>query len=137
MKIHYIISHGVGRWVEFDRKGGDVLTISVTPGCTGSVTLGPLILSVKNGEVSLPCAALADGNYTPILECEAGVFPLDNFFKSGRSVALPENAYEVARDLITVCHELKTRNKKLEQRVKELENICKGHNIFNYERKEE
>ena len=136
MKIRYVISHGVARWVEFDRSDKDALTLSVTPKCRGTVSLGTMILPLEHGEVTIPLSALADGTYTPIVECTDGVYAADNFKKMAKGIVLPENASEATRDLIVLCQRLGSRAKLLEERVSALEELCRGHNIFNYERKE-
>ena len=134
MKIRYIISHGVAEWVDFDVKDKEEMTFVFEPRYSGTLTLGDDILAVKNGEVTFPLGEIHDGKYTPRLECEVGAVAVCGFIKSGRSVAMAESHGRTVRALIRECYELSVAKEDLERRVTQLETLCKGHDIFNFER---
>lgn len=136
MKISYIISHGVAEWVEADTVTDNVLTIKLKPSCDGSLVIGSTVYPVKHGEVFIPIGALRDGEHRPRLEYSDGVVTLSPFVKKGRSVSPKECDAEVIRRLVKVCYELEIRLKSAESTIAQLNEMCTGHNIFDFERNE-
>ena len=134
MKIRYIIAHGSAEWVDFDPRGKDELTLKFNPRCSGTVRFGTDIFILKDGEVALPTAALRNGKNTPRIECELGAVAVSPFIKSGRSIAMAEDHGKAVRAIIRDCFELVKARDDLEKRVTQLEDLCKGHDIFNFER---
>lgn len=136
MKISYIISHGVAEWVDFDHANNGTLSLCFNPKFDGALTLGSHAFAVTSGEVSVPIKLIKDGEHHPRLECNGGVFTVAGFIKSNGSIEPISNVDEALRRLIKECYLLTERNREQEERIARLEEICKGHNIFNFERKE-
>ena len=136
MKISYLTSRGVAERISFDTKERDTLTLAFEPHHEGAVLLGGRVFPLHNGEVSIPMTELTDGEYSPRLESEAGVFIAEGFNKAGRSVTPSDTEESVIRRLISRCYSLEDRLICLERRVSELEIACTGHKILDFERKE-
>jgi hypothetical protein len=132
VKISYIISHGVGEWVDFDTASDGTLTVRLTPRCDGVLLLGGALHRVKGGETTIPLASIPDGEHLPRLECDEGVITLASFTKRGRCIAPTQDSKELARRLLHRTHELEQRLKTAEKDLAELKRICRGHKIFNY-----
>ena len=136
MKISYVTLHGVGEWVEFTPANSDTLTLTLEPRYDGTVVLNGTLYKLRHGEVTLDVRSIPDGEHYPRLECEGGVFPLGGFVKLGRSITPIENDRDALRRLIKGYRQLEKRLAEAEKAITELNAICRGHSIFNYERKE-
>ena len=134
MKIRYLISHGVADAVDFDPSGSDMLSLLFEPRYNGALTLGSSVYTVTGGEVSLPLRALPDREYHPRLECEGGVFTVGGFRKSGRTVGMINDGNMTAR-LLKRVFELEAQSRRHEEAIARLDEACRGHDIFNFERK--
>ncbi len=132
MKIKYIITRRVARWAKFEPDEKSTLTIAFYPKLDGSLIIGEHTLVLKNGEVTFPTSLLGDGTHSPILECERGFFTVDEFLKKGTSIALNENANEVTRDLLAVCHNLKVKTERLEEKIEDLLRLYFGNDLFSF-----
>lgn len=136
MKIHYIISRSRAIRIEFEYVEKDALTLTFIPKLTGAVVLGGRILPLVNGEVRIPLSALADGDYTPRLETEQGIYHAEGFTKRGKSISVPDANEELIRTIASEFYLLANELDNVKKRVAELEETCVGHNIFDFERKE-
>ena len=134
MKIEYIISHGIAVWVKKDNSGSEYIDLIFKPKCNGAVILDGTAYPVASGEARLPSVAIRNGEHKPRLECEYGVIALSPFVKNGRNICLKEYDADTVGYLIKECHELDERLIKAEKTLAHLEEICVGHNIFNFER---
>lgn len=133
MKIKYIITRGVARWAKFDPADKNTLTITCYPKHNGSLIIDGHTLKFINGEVTMPTSLLKDGTHYPILECDRGFFTLDEFTKNGTGIVMPENASEVTRELLSVCHNLKVKVERLEDKIDDLMLLCYGNELFKLE----
>ena len=136
MKIRYKTLHGVAEWVECSDLDPDMLTLSFEPYHKGVLLLGEKMLTLNNGEVTVEKRDIANGNYTPKLESENGVYTVEGFTKHGENITLHHADEMLIRRLILRCHRLEEKVAGLEEKVSGLENTCHGHQIFNFERKE-
>lgn len=136
MKIRYITSHGVAERVEFDAYERDILTISVEPYHNGAVVLADKFFTLADGVAEIPMRSLPDGEYTPRIESEDGIFIAESFTKSGMSIAVKEADEKLIRRMLERCHALENELYSLKKRTEKLEDVCSGHNIFDFERKE-
>ena len=134
MKISYIISHGVGELYDFDPNDHGSLTLTFKPECDGALTLGSSFLRVTDGEVTIPTKALRDGEHTPRLECDEGVFLLPGFTKHGRGITPAPTDHSTTRRLVLELYRLAKKQSELEERIAALEKLCCGNTILNYER---
>ena len=137
MKISYKTRHGVGEWVSFTDDGSDVITISLDQKTDGAITLGSGIFSLKKGEANIKKASIPNGEYHPKVECESGVYFLEGFEKQQRDILPLKLSEENIRDLIRRAYLIEEECVRLKERVLHLEDISKGHNIFDFERKEQ
>ena len=135
MKIHYITQHGVAEWTEIHREEPEFITLSFSPSCDGAITLRGKVYAVNGGQVNIPARALPNGEYRPVLESDTGRYALEGFIKEGDNVSMLKTDESTIRRLLRVCRELKESRDHLVERVEHLEDLCTGHNIFNYERK--
>ena len=136
MKIRYKTLHGVAEWVESNDLDPDMLTLSFEPYHKGVLLLGEKMLTLNNGEVTIEKRAIANGNYTPRLESESGVYTVEGFTKQGKSITLHHADEMLIRRLLLRCHHLEEKVTGLEEKVSGLEKTCHGHQIFDFERKE-
>ncbi len=136
MKIRYITQHGVGEWTDMLAEDTDVITLTFTPECDGALTLRGKLYTVKDGEVSILARALPDGEYRPVLEADTGRYELEGFTKQGKTISMAKTEESTVRRLLGRCRELERSLYAAIERIKNLEAICVGHNIFSYERKE-
>ena len=137
MKISYITHHGVAEWLNFEDDGSDMLTISVNPKAEGAITVGSNILIMKNGEARITKSALPSGEYSPKIECDNGVFVAEGFTKLGRVILPMKTSEGRIRALIRRTHRLEELTEQLIGRITALEDLCRGHDIFDFERKEQ
>ena len=137
MKIHYITQHGVGEWTKIHTEDPDVITLTISPLCDGAINLRGKVYTVKGGQVNIPTRTLANGEYYPILESDTGRYALEGFVKDGGNVSMLKTEESTIRRLLWTCRELQKSHDSLTERVERLEALCTGHNIFNYERKEQ
>lgn len=136
MKIRYKTLHGVAEWVECNDLDPDMLTLSFEPYHKGVLLLGGKMLTLNNGEVTIEKRAIANGNYTPRLESESGVYTVEGFTKQGKSITLHHADEMLIRRLLLRCHRLEEKVTGLAEKVSGLEKTCHGHKIFDFERKE-
>ena len=136
MKIRYIISRSKAIRIEFEYVEKEALTLTFVPKLTGAVVLGGRILPLVNGEVRIPLSALADGDYTPRLETEQGIYHAEGFTKRGKSIAVHDANEELIRTIASEFYGLVNELDNAKKRIEGLERICVGHNIFDFERKE-
>ena len=136
MKIRYITGHGVAERIDFDNSEQDSLTLIFEPYHSGALVLGGKVYTLNDGEVTIPVKALQDGEYTPRLESEMGVYCAEGFTKQGRSISMLKLDEALVRRLLLRCYNLEKAVCSLEERVTELELACHGHKIFDFERKE-
>ena len=136
MKISYIISHGVGDFVKIEKDGGDDITLKLEPKYSGTLKIGATLYEVKKGEARIPTASLQSGEYRPKLECEAGVIALTPFTKIHRDVTPKPVDGETVYRLIKRCYDLEIRLAEAEKSLARLDKMCRGHDIFNFERKD-
>ena len=136
MEIRYKTLHGVAEWVECSDQDSDTLTLSFEPYHKGVLLLGEKMFTLNHGEVTIEKGALANGNYTPRLESERGVYTVEGFTKHGESIALHSADETILRRLLMRCHRLEEVAASLEEKVSKLEKTCQGHQIFDFERKE-
>ena len=132
MKIIYIISHGVAEWVDFDHSGGDTLALCFKPKFSGALSVGDRTVKVTDGEASLAIRLIKDGEHHPRLECNGGIFDIAGFIKSGNTVEPIDNGGATVRRLVKELYELSEDKREQEERIARLEQICKGHSIFNF-----
>ena len=136
MKITYIIHHGYAERLSVKDTERDLLTIEFKGEDLGAVTLGKTVLSLHRGEASIRISALPDGEYLPRLESAGGVFTAEGFTKSGSRISVNETDDFVIRRLIDRCRHLELTLQSLEEKVTAIEEAYRGHDIFNFERKE-
>lgn len=134
MKIHYKTRHGAAEWVGFEDENSDTLTLVFDPYQSGVLLLGGKTLALKNGEISISKSALADGNYTPKLESDCGVYTVEGFTKIGDNVYPYKADENLVRNLLLRCYNLENEIALFKERVTSLEKICCGHKIFDFER---
>lgn len=137
MKIRYVTSHGVAERISFEDGEADTLTLVFEPAPTGAVVINGKIYATKDGEVKIPLAMLADGEYKPTLESEGGIYLVEGFKKQGRSIILPSSDEAAIRRLILRCYKLEREMAAMKKRTRALEKTCSGHHIFDFERKEQ
>ena len=97
-------------------------------------TLINIVKSLSNEPDAMD--ALSDGEYTPRLESEGGIYTAEGFGKSGKVITLHPISDSMIRGLLVRCYELEDSVLMLKKNVKALENACHGHKIFDFERKE-
>ena len=135
MKISYIIAHGVAECVNFTSHDSSTLSFRFKPEYNGALIIGNQIFEVKNGCTDIDTVSLGDGEYTPRLECDGGCIAVRGFIKSGRAVSVLKSDEETVRHLVKSCFALERSRLELSERIAELEHLCKGHAILNFERK--
>jgi hypothetical protein len=136
VKISYITQHGVGEWSQIHTEDPDVITLTFTPASDGALTLRGKIYAVKSGEVSILKRVLPDGEYRPLLETDSGRYELEGFVKQGKTVSMLKTEESTVRRLLGRCRQLENALNSARERLSRLEELCIGHDIFNYERKE-
>lgn len=136
MKIRYITSHGRAERIDFEYSEKDHLILSFDQHCTGAVLLDGKIFPLKDGEARIRLSALKDGEYTPRLESERGIFTAEGFTKRGKGISVADADEPLIRRLVERCYTLDRELDAIRKRLGELESICRGHNIFDFERKE-
>ena len=135
MKIHYITSHGAAERIDFNDGDGDTLTLCFEPHLKGAVILGDKVLPLKGGEAEIRLNTLKDGEYLPRLETESGIYRAEGFTKRGAGITVPRANETAVRRLILRCYTLEKELHLLKERTEELERLCAGHHIFDFERK--
>ena len=136
MKIDYITHHGVAEWVNFAEDNSDFLTVRTREKHTGAVSIGTRVFVLKNGEARIPRSSLPDGEYHPRIECAEGVFVAEGFIKNGKSVRPLPLSEERIRKLFSRMRDLEEAYGLLYEKAAQLEEAYRGHDIFNFERKE-
>ena len=136
MKICYKTSHDTAAIGKTDDTDSTYLTLSFEPRTDGALLLGGKIFTVKDGEAEIAMDALSDGEYTPRLESEGGIYTAEGFGKSGKVITLHPISDSMIRGLLVRCYELEDSVLMLKKNVKVLEDACHGHKIFDFERKE-
>lgn len=136
MKIDYITHHGVAEWVNFAEDNSDFLTVRTREKHTGAVSIGTHVFVLKNGEARIPRSSLPDGEYHPRIECAEGVFVAEGFIKNGKSVRPLPLSEERIRKLFSRMRDLEEAYGLLYEKAAQLEEAYRGHDIFNFERKE-
>ena len=137
MKISYKTRHGVGEWVNFTDDSSDVITILVDQKTDGAITVGSKVFALKRGEANIPKASIPNGEYHPKVECGGGVYLLEGFEKRQRDILPLKLSEDNIRDLIRRTYLVEEECVRLRDKVLHLEDICQGHNIFDFERKEQ
>ena len=137
MKISYITQHGYAERVGVEDADRAYLILKFIGAECGAVMLGDGIYQLKNGEIRIDRSTLSDGEYHPRLECESGVYTVEGFNKSGNEIIPSSTEEAVIRLLLSRCRQLEASATALSERVHKLEEAIKGHNIFNFERKEQ
>ena len=136
MKIDYITHHGVAEWVNFAEDNSDFLTVRTREKHTGAVSIGTHVFVLKNGEARIPRSSLPDGEYHPRIECAEGVFVAEGFIKNGKSVRPLPLSEERIRKLFSRMRDLEEAYGLVYEKAAQLEEAYRGHDIFNFERKE-
>lgn len=136
MKIRYITSHGMAKWTKTDNSEQENLTLCFEPYHNGMVVLDGKMFKVKCGEVTIPMKNIPDGEYTPKLETESGVYSVEGFIKQGNSITAFKSDESLIRYLLLRCYNLERSLFAIGERVAKLEEVCHGHKIFDFERKE-
>jgi hypothetical protein len=136
VKIDYITHHGVAEWVNFAEDNSDFLTVRTREKHTGAVSIGTHVFVLKNGEARIPRSSLPDGEYHPRIECAEGVFVAEGFIKNGKSVRPLPLSEERIRKLFSRMRDLEEAYGLLYEKAAQLEEAYRGHDIFNFERKE-
>lgn len=136
MKIDYLTHHGVAEWVNFAEDNSDFLTVRTREKHTGAVSIGTHVFVLKNGEARIPRSSLPDGEYHPRIECAEGVFVAEGFIKNGKSVRPLPLSEERIRKLFSRMRDLEEAYGLLYEKAAQLEEAYRGHDIFNFERKE-
>ena len=135
MKIRYITAHGMADLIEFDDSDRDTLSLVFEPHHVGAVIVGDKILPLKDGVAEISLSSLRDGEYSPRLESESGVYASEGFKKQGKSISVHRADENLIRRLVKRCYELEINMTKLVSRTEDLEKACYGHKIFDFERK--
>lgn len=135
MKIRYITSHGCAVRCEFEYAEKDALTLSFEPKPVGAVVLDGKIFALKDGEVRIPLSAISDGDHTPRLEAESGIYAIEGFTKRGKSISVHDLDEATVRRFVTRCCALANELCSVKERLTKLEEACSGHDIFDFERK--
>ena len=136
MKISYITQHGYAELINIEEGERNLITLKFIGIASGAVTLGALVYTLKGGEVTIKKSDLPSGEYHPRLECDTGIYIAEGFSKSGDCVAPLKTEESVIRRLLKRCNVLESSLDAIDKRVNALEIAYKGHNIFNFERKE-
>ena len=136
MKIYYKTQHGVADRIKIDEIEDGTLSLIFEDVQCGAVILGSKILPLRDCEATLSVSELANGEYTPRLECELGVYYAEGFTKSGKGIYAHAADEALIRRLLKRCYTLKESLNACEARIAALENEYQGHRIFNFERKE-
>ncbi len=136
MKISYVTSHGYAERVYFCDDDRSTLTLTFGSSVVGAVTVNGVAYPLKNGEVKIPLSILPSGEYSPLVETTDGVYVAESFIKSGHKITFPATDDSVIRLLLKRCRALEEKCDSMIKTIKELESMCKGHEIFNFERKE-
>lgn len=136
MRINYITSHGVAEIVSFDECDRETLTLCFEPSQSGAVILDGKIHALKRGVCSIPLVLISDGEYAPRIESDMGVFTAEGFRKSGKGVVTSSPDDMTVRRLLSRCYTVERELSNAQRRIAELEKTCQGHNIFNFERKQ-
>ena len=136
MKISYETLHGVAERIDYCSDSEDGLTVVIKPECNGVMTLGTGKFAISEGISTIPYASLPDGEYVPRLETDTGIYIAEGFTKCGREIHIPRTDEKTIRRLIVRSHALDKKCTQLEEKVRQLELSCLGHNIFKFERKE-
>ena len=136
MKISYIIHHGYAERCGFDSRADGTLTLSFEPSYDGILTVGTSAYSVKDGVAAVSNSLIPNGIFTPVLTTEDGIYRCESFEKLGEKIHIPKTDEDTIRRLIVRCRNLELTLDTIDKKVKELESLCKGHGILNFERKE-
>ena len=138
MIISYITDRGVAEWVKIDTAmEQDSIILQINRKIDGAVVLGKTVFPLKDGEARIPMNSLANGEYAPKFETDSGVYNAERFTKQGRNITLAKADDSLIRRILVRGANLESRILALEKAVTHLENLCKGHDIFNFERKEQ
>ena len=100
------------------------------------MSIGTHVFVLKNGEARIPRSSLPDGEYHPRIECAEGVFVAEGFIKNGKSVRPLPLSEERIRKLFSRMRDLEEAYGLLYEKAAQLEEAYRGHDIFNFERKE-
>lgn len=136
--IEYVTDRGIAEWVNFDPKSDcGAICLKIGKEMSGAVMLGEAVFPLNRGKATVQIDLLPDGEYKPRFETDAGVFVAEAFVKQGRNIILSESDELFIRRILKRCAKLEDEKRSLEKRVLRLEKLCQGHNIFNFERKEQ
>ena len=136
MKIRYVTSHGRAERIDLEYVEKDSLVLSFGKDTVGAVLLGGKILPLTGGEARISLSALADGDHTPRLESEGGIYVAESFTKRGRSISVHDADESLIRRLVERCYTLEGELQEVRSRLDKLELACYGHKLLDFERKE-
>lgn len=136
MKIRYVTSHGRAERIDLEYNDNDTLVLSFGKDTVGAVLLGGKIRPLTEGEARISLSALADGEHTPRLESEDGIYVAESFTKRGRSISVHDADEPLIRRLVERCHALERELEDVKTRLNKLELACYGHKLLDFERKE-
>ena len=136
MKIRYVTSRGRAERIDLEYSENDSLVLSFGKRTVGAVLLGGKILPLTEGEARISLSALADGEHTPRLEAEDGIYVAESFTKRGRSISVHDADEPLIRRLVERCYTLDRELEGARARLEKLELTCYGHKLLDFERKE-
>lgn len=136
MKLGYIISHGYAELVENEKDESEETVITFSPRLDSTLVIGDAIYPVCHGEAVIPRGALKNGEYRPTLESGDGVIRVSAFKKHAGGITPLDSDGEVIKRVLKASLDTETRLAKAEERIARLSELCQGHGIFNFERKE-
>ena len=137
MKIRYLTLHGAAEWSHFDDSDRDMLLIDFTSPIDGIIAIGDRSYTLSGGKVTIPISEIKTGEHRPVITCDGGIFIAEGFVKDAKGIRMMKTDEETVRRLVKRCHALEKTCDVLAKKVAHLEQLCQGHNIFNFERTEQ
>lgn len=137
MKLRYIISHGYAELVEIEKNEGEAIMLTFEPRLDSVIVIGGVAYPIRHGEAVIPSGAISNGEYRLRLESKNGVIPISPFIKHSGGITPLESEMKVLARVLSASLDTEERLTKAEERIAHLTKLCQGHDIFNFERKEQ
>ena len=137
MRLGYIISHGYAELVEIEKDESEATLLAFEPRLDCVLVIDGVVYPLCHGEAVIPKGALKKGEYHPRLESKHGVIPIAPFIKYSDGITPLDSEADVLARVLRASLDTEMRLAGAEEKIFHLTELCKGHDIFNFERKEQ
>lgn len=131
-KIKYALHEKYGEWTDVNESERDALIIIFDKEVCGYIFIENHAYRVEKGEAKIPINSFAGGEYAPRLECEAGVFDLEGFIKSGTDISMLKTSESTLRRMLSRTHKYEEAIAIIQSEIADLKSKTEGHHIFKY-----